>query len=152
MFPMPRERRTGVDISNDEASVLFSTYIKLGLCRPKVLFKVDKVDKNHLTSSWADMKQNYEFLSQLSEKTKGRLLKSKKIGLQLDSFLRHNDMVWAMSDVELAISGLRAMVGTLGMLSRCAEKRPPRSYECLMALVAKMSPKEIPDVEDQVCI
>ena len=141
-----KSRRLGIDLTNDEARVLLSTYIKLAACRPKQLFKVSKIDKNNCTSNWADIKFNYELLSHLLDVIKGRNIKARIFTQQLDTFLRANDMVWSLADVEAAVKGLKVMLSTLGALARDANRRPPRSYECLMGLVSKMVPQDFEEV------
>ena len=151
---MMTSRRKGVDLNDKDASALLNGHVSLASCKPKSLFKVTKIDKNGCTSSWSDIKANYQFVSELLDLSRGYAIKAKRFTDQLDQFLRSHGMVWCRDDLDSAVKCLKAMLSTLGVMSRpptegCLAKRPPRTYESLMALSNKMCPAEFaPGVEE----
>ena len=131
-------RTLSMDLSDKDAQELFDATVPLASCTPKLLFRVDKINKNGLTSCWPQISKHFALLDGILTKTGGYGIHQKKIHLQLRRFLESHAMDWALADSERAIYNLRAQLRTLASLKR-EGKKPPRNHGALQVLVDKVT-------------
>ena len=122
-------RTKGADLDNAVAADLLGKHVPVGKCKPRQLWHV-AMTKSGLASSWASIKDAQPLLSDFLDATGGRIPRQHSLTLQVDAFLKHNNMFWSLTDVELAVKCVRCM-----MQSVLAKKRNncafPRSiYVC----------------------
>ena len=132
-----KKRIAGFDFPDDAASKLFDCHVSVAYCKPKELFKLSKVTKCGRTSDWACVNRHYGILNEMLDQAAGLIPKPSILTRQLDEWLRHDNRVWALKDVERAVGDLRCMLQSLMALKR-DRKSAPKNYPHLQVLMDKM--------------
>lgn len=117
---------------------LLDAHVPLATCKPRELWKLERISAAGHTSEWDKVKRHSQFLSELLEITGGRIPYQKSMTPLLDSWLRGNGMVWALTDTERATLHLRVMLMSLVPYRREPSKRLPFKQQCLQLLVDKL--------------
>ena len=85
----PRRRKTkGTDVPEQVLTGLLDAHVALATCKPKLLWKLDRINTAGHSSEWATIKKHAQFLSELLDATNGRIPHQKSTVPQLDAWLR----------------------------------------------------------------
>ena len=116
---MPTTPRTpGIDLQKEIAHQLFDSHIPLATCKPHELWKLAKVAKNGLTSSWSTIDKHYNIVSEFLDAGKGHIVKHKKLHEYFVEWLAMHKMTWAFKHSEQSIIWLRCMLQSIQCLKR----------------------------------
>ena len=136
-FSMPQKRTRPVDLGHDVAEDIFKMHVPLDLS-PKTLwqYKVKEGSKNPGVQ-WMYVAKVRPLLSDILDKTGGRLVRQHIFHNQFRRFLLSKNLTWSLSDSEAPILRLRTMMSGL-LKCKTGGRKPPRAYESLTSLLDKI--------------
>ena len=74
-MPADRKEKTkGCDVASQTLTDLVNSHIPLASCKPRELWKLDRINAAGHTSEWAVIQRNSQLISELLEVTSGRIL------------------------------------------------------------------------------
>ena len=117
---------------------LFNSHIPLASCKPRELWKLDRINAAGHTSEWAVIQRNSQLISELLEVTSGRIPHQKTLAPALDAWLRDKGIQWAYTDTERAALHLRTMLMSLVPFRRNSSKKFPFKHQSLQVLADKI--------------
>ena len=138
---MPAERKNktkGCDVASHTLTDLFNSHIPLASCKPRELWKLDRINAAGHTSEWAVIQRNSQLISELLEVTSGRIPHQKTLAPALDAWLRDKGIQWAYTDTDRAALHLRTMLMSLVRFRRNSSKKFPFKHQSLQVLADKI--------------
>ena len=117
---------------------LSNSHIPLASCKPRELWKLDRINAAGHTSEWAVIQRNSQLISELLEVTSGRIPHQKTLAPALDAWLRDKAIEWAHTNTERAALHLRTMLMSLVPFRRNSSKKFPFKHQSLQVLADKI--------------
>lgn len=131
------KRTCPTDLSYDVAIDLFRMHVPLDLS-PKTLWQYEvKKATTKPGVQWAFVAKSRRMLSDVLDKSGGRVLKQSMLHSQFRSYLVQKGLIWSIADSEAPIYRLRTMLSGL-LKHKSSNRKPPRAYENLNSLLDKM--------------
>ena len=130
-------RTKPTDLSAQDADEWFANHVSLSHCKPKELWKLTKINARGHSSDWATMSRHHGALTDLVERSSGRVPRQKNLHKQFVSWMAANSLSWAVRDSERAILHLRTMLMSL-LSKKNDDGKPPAKHEKLITIMEKL--------------